>query len=58
MKLTKTEIWYLADIAWYLKGYVASKTQDDKNDFGAIHVEILTKVINEVERVPNEPKIC
>lgn len=50
MELTKEEIWYLADVAWYIKGYVAAKTEDDKNDFGQKHCDVLTKVINEVDR--------
>lgn len=47
--ITKKEMFYLADIVWYLKGYVASQPGDDKNDFGKVHIDILTKVIENVE---------
>lgn len=49
MKLTKLEKYYLADVIWYLKGYIAAKLEDDPNDFGEKHLEVLTKVMNETE---------
>jgi len=42
---TKSEILYLSDIVWWLKGNVASRVEDDKNEFGHVHVDALIKAI-------------
>ena len=44
--VTKEDLWYLADVAWFLKGYAMGKGEDDRNDFGMGHYEVLTRVIN------------
>ena len=50
LKLTKMEIFYLADIAWFLKGYVAKQEFDDPDDFGQKHLAVMSKVIADVDR--------
>lgn len=45
--LTKQDLYYLADICWYIKGFVAAQKENDNNEFGQPHVDVLTKVINE-----------
>lgn len=50
-KFTRAELLTLADIAWFFKGYVAAKVEDDPNDFGQMHVDVLVKAINELKKL-------
>lgn len=45
LKLSQEELFYLADIAWFLKGYIAKQEFDDPNDFGQKHYVVINKVI-------------
>lgn len=47
LKLSKEDLWYLADICWYIKGFVAAQKENYDNEFGQHHIDVLTKVINE-----------
>lgn len=50
LKLSKEELFYLSDIAWWMKGYVSAKSEADTNDFGIEHVNVLVKIVEYVDR--------
>ena len=49
LKLTQSEMYALADIAWFLKGYIAKQECDDPSDFGQKHWAVIDKIMGEAE---------